>query len=166
MAASEIASEMGLICSFMPKPFANRPATACTCTCRWRRQEEPVPGQEATRGLDLSPMAYHFLGGLLKHARALAAICAPTVNLQAPGGGPLAHRRDLGAGLHQLRRQQPLAMVRIPYGRLELRLPDGACNPYLATAAVIAAGMDGIERKLDPGAPHNVNLYDWSAGAS
>jgi glutamine synthetase len=54
------------------------------------------------------------------------------------------------------------SMVRIPGGRLELRLPDGACNPYLATAAVIAAGMDGIERKLDPGAPHNVNLYELS----
>jgi glutamine synthetase len=52
------------------------------------------------------------------------------------------------------------AMVRIPHGRLELRLPDGACNPYLATAAVIAAGLDGIERNLDPGAPHNENLYD------
>ena len=50
-------------------------------------------------------------------------------------------------------------MVRIPKGRLELRLPDGACNPYLVTAAVIAAGLDGIDRKLDPGAPHNDNLY-------
>jgi glutamine synthetase len=53
-------------------------------------------------------------------------------------------------------------MVRVPKGRLELRLPDGACNPYLATAAVIAAGLDGIDRKLDPGAPRNVNLYEWS----
>ena len=54
------------------------------------------------------------------------------------------------------------SMVRIPGGRLELRLPDGACNPYLATAAVIAAGLDGIEHKLDPGEPHNVNLYELS----
>ena len=53
-------------------------------------------------------------------------------------------------------------MVRIPHGRLELRLPDGACNPYLATAAVIAAGLDGIERNLDPGAPQNQNLYALS----
>jgi glutamine synthetase len=52
------------------------------------------------------------------------------------------------------------SMVRIPRGRLELRLPDGACNPYLATAAVIAAGLDGIENRLDPGEPHNVNLYE------
>ena len=51
-------------------------------------------------------------------------------------------------------------MVRIPGGRLELRLPDGGCNPYLATAAVIAAGLDGIEKNLDPGEPHNMNLYE------
>jgi glutamine synthetase len=53
-------------------------------------------------------------------------------------------------------------MVRIPKGRLELRLPDGACNPYLATAAVIAAGLDGIAKNMHPGAPRNVNLYEWS----
>ena len=53
-------------------------------------------------------------------------------------------------------------MVRIPGGRIELRLPDGACNPYLATAAVIAAGLDGIDLNLDPGEPNNDNLYDYS----
>ena len=51
-------------------------------------------------------------------------------------------------------------MVRIPYGRLELRLADSACNPYLAQAAMIAAGLDGIERELDPGEPQNVNFYE------
>ena len=54
------------------------------------------------------------------------------------------------------------SMIRIPKGRLELRLPDGAANPYLATAAVIAAGLDGVDRKLDPGVPRNTNLYEWS----
>jgi glutamine synthetase len=53
-------------------------------------------------------------------------------------------------------------MVRIPYGRLECRLPDPSCNPYLATAAVMAAGMDGIARKLDPGPAQNLNLYALS----
>jgi glutamine synthetase len=53
-------------------------------------------------------------------------------------------------------------MVRVPYGRLELRLPDGSCNPYLATIGILAAGMDGIEKKLDPGEPNNTNLYEWS----
>ena len=54
------------------------------------------------------------------------------------------------------------SMIRIPGDRLELRLPDSSCNPYLATAAVIAAGLDGVERKLDPGEPHNFNHYDLS----
>ena len=52
--------------------------------------------------------------------------------------------------------------MRVPYGRLELRLPDGSCNPYLASAAILAAGMDGVDRKLDPGKPINENLYEWS----
>jgi glutamine synthetase len=53
-------------------------------------------------------------------------------------------------------------MVRVPYGRLEMRLPDGSTNPYLATIGILAAGMDGVERKLDPGEPNNTNLYEWS----
>jgi glutamine synthetase len=54
------------------------------------------------------------------------------------------------------------SMLRVPYGHLELRLSDSSCNPYLATAAVIAAGLDGIDRELDPGEPHNFNHYDFS----
>jgi glutamine synthetase len=54
------------------------------------------------------------------------------------------------------------ACVRVPYGRIEMRLPDGSMNPYLASAAIAAAGLDGIERKLDPGEPLNVNLYELS----
>ncbi len=53
-------------------------------------------------------------------------------------------------------------LVRIPYGRLNCVLPDGSCNPYLATAAVIAAGMDGVKRELNPGKPRSENLYDYS----
>jgi glutamine synthetase len=53
--------------------------------------------------------------------------------------------------------------VRIPGGRLELRLPDSGCNPYLVSAAIVAAGLDGIDRKLDPGAPNNDNLYEYTA---
>ena len=53
-------------------------------------------------------------------------------------------------------------MVRIPGGRLELRLADGSRNPYLVTAVAIAAGLNGIEKELDPGEPHNTNLYDFS----
>lgn len=52
------------------------------------------------------------------------------------------------------------ACVRVPFGRLEVRLPDSGCNPYLVSAALIAAGLDGIDRKLDPGPAQNINLYE------
>jgi len=164
MAAAEIASEMGLICSFMPKPFANRPGNGMHMHMSMSDGKKNLfQDKKDKRGLDLSPMAYHFLGGLLKHGPALAAICAPTVNSykRLVVGRSLTGATWAPAYISYGDNNRS-SMVRIPGGRLELRLPDGACNPYLATAAVIAAGMDGIEHKLDPGAPHNVNLYELS----
>ena len=162
MAAAEIASEMGLICSFMPKPFANRPGNGMHMHMSMSDGKKNLfQDKKDKRGLDLSPMAYHFLGGLLKHGPALAAICAPTVNSykRLVVGRSLTGATWAPAYISYGDNNRS-SMVRIPGGRLELRLPDGACNPYLATAAVIAAGMDGIEHKLDPGDPHNVNLYE------
>ncbi len=164
MAAAEIASEMGLICSFMPKPFANRPGNGMHMHMSLTDGKKNLfHDKKDKRGLDLSPMAYHFLGGLLKHGPALAAICAPTVNSykRLVVGRSLTGATWAPAYISYGDNNRS-SMVRIPGGRLELRLPDGACNPYLATAAVIAAGMDGIERKLDPGEPHNMNLYELS----
>jgi glutamine synthetase len=164
MAAAEIASEMGLICSFMPKPFANRPGNGMHMHMSMSDGKKNLfQDKKDKRGLDLSPMAYHFLGGLLKHGPALAAICAPTVNSykRLVVGRSLTGATWAPAYISYGDNNRS-SMVRIPGGRLELRLPDGACNPYLATAAVIAAGMDGIAHKLDPGAPHNVNLYELS----
>ncbi len=164
MAAAEIASEMGLICSFMPKPFANRPGNGMHMHMSMSDGKKNLfQDKKDKRGLDLSPMAYHFLGGLLKHGPALAAICAPTVNSykRLVVGRSLTGATWAPAYISYGDNNRS-SMVRIPGGRLELRLPDGACNPYLATAAVIAAGMDGIEHKLDPGEPHNVNLYELS----
>ena len=115
------------------------------------------------RCLHLSTMAYHFLGGLLAHAPALAALCAPTVNSykRLVVGRSLTGSTWAPAYIAYGDNNRS-AMVRVPKGRLELRLPDGACNPYLATAGVLAAGLDGIARQLDPGEPRNVNLYEWS----
>jgi glutamine synthetase len=164
MAAAEIASEMGLICSFMPKPFANRPGNGMHMHMSLSDGRKNLfQDKKDKRGLDLSPMAYHFLGGLLKHGPALAAICAPTVNSykRLVVGRSLTGATWAPAYISYGDNNRS-SMVRGPGGRLELRLPDGACNPYLATAAVIAAGMDGIEHKLDPGEPHNVNLYELS----
>lgn len=164
MAASEIANELGLICSFMPKPFADRPGNGMHMHLsigdgkRNLFQDKGDP-----HGLELSQLAYHFLGGLLAHGPAITALCAPTVNSykRLVVGGSMTGATWAPAYISYGDNNRS-CMVRVPKGRLELRLPDGACNPYLATAAVIAAGLDGIERQLNPGEPRNVNLYDWS----
>lgn len=164
MAAAEIAHEMGLICSFMPKPFANRPGNGMHMHMSIGDGERNLFAEAGDpRGLQLSPMAYHFLGGVLAHAPALAAICAPTVNSykRLVVGRSLTGATWAPAYISYGDNNRS-SMVRIPGGRLELRLPDGACNAYLATAAVIAAGIDGIDRALDPGEPKNANLYEWS----
>jgi glutamine synthetase len=168
MAASEIANELGLVCSFMPKPFANRPGNGMHMHLSIGSSE---PGGKRNlfqdkadpRGLDLSTLAYHFLGGLLAHAPALTALCAPTVNSykRLVVGRSLTGATWAPAYISYGDNNRS-SMIRVPKGRLELRLPDGSANPYLATAAVIAAGLDGVERKLDPGTPRNVNLYEWS----
>ena len=165
MAAAEIANEMGLVCSFMPKPFANRPGNGMHMHLSIGDGQRNLFADPADpQGLELSPMAYHFLGGLLAHAPALTALCAPTVNSykRLVVGRSLTGATWAPAYISYGDNNRS-TMVRIPKGRLELRLPDGSCNPYLATAAVIAAGLDGIDRQLDPGAPRNVNLYEWSA---
>jgi glutamine synthetase len=165
MAAAEIAHEMGLICSFMPKPFANRPGNGMHMHMSIGDGERNLFADAGDpRGLQLSSMAYHFLGGVLAHAPALAAICAPTVNSykRLVVGRSLTGATWAPAYISYGDNNRS-SMVRIPGGRLELRLPDGACNAYLATAAVIAAGIDGIDRALDPGEPKNANLYEWSS---
>jgi glutamine synthetase len=164
MAASEIANEMGLVCSFMPKPFANRPGNGMHMHLSVGDGKRNLfQDKSDANGLELSPMAYHFMAGLLAHAPALTALCAPTVNSykRLVVGRSLTGATWAPAYISYGDNNRS-TMVRIPKGRLELRLPDGACNPYLATAAVIAAGMDGMAKKLDPGVPRNVNLYEWS----
>ena len=164
MAASEIANEFGLICSFMPKPFSHLPGNGMHMHMSISDgQRNLFQDKQDPRGLELSPLAYQFLGGLLAHAPALAAFCAPTVNSykRLVVGRSLTGATWAPAYISYGDNNRS-TMVRIPKGRLELRLPDGSCNPYLATAAVIAAGLDGIANKLDPGAPRNVNLYEWT----
>lgn len=164
MAASEIAKELGLICSFMPKPFANRTGTGMHMHLSiWDGESNLFEDANDPRQLGLSQLAYHFLGGLLLHAKALTAICAPSVNSykRLVVGRSLSGATWAPAYITYGDNNRS-TMVRIPGGRLELRLADSSCNPYLATAAVIAAGLDGIENELDPGEPHNFNLYDLS----
>ncbi len=162
MAAGEIARELGVICSFMPKPATRRTGSGTHFHMSIDDADgTPLFGDESDgRGLGLSKLAYHFLAGLLEHAPALAALCAPSVN---------SYKRLVVGNTRSGATWAPAyisygdnnrsSMVRVPHGRLELRLPDGSCNPYVATAAIVAAGLDGVDRQLDPGEPQNINHY-------
>lgn len=165
MAACEIAHDLGLLCTFMPKPMSNRTGNGMHMHISMSdaRTKNLFFDNSDSRQLGLSTMAYQFLGGLLAHARALTAICAPCVNSYKR---LVVGRSSSGAtwapAYISYGDSNRTSMVRIPFGRIELRLPDSAANPYLATAAVIAAGLDGIDRDLDPGEPLNANLYTMS----
>ena len=162
MAAGEIANDLGMVCSFMPKPASDRIGNGMHFHLSIADKDgKNLFGDDSDKhGLGLSKMAYHFTAGLLHHAKALCAIAAPTVN---------SYKRLVVGGSASGATWAPAyicygdnnrsAMVRIPYGRLEFRLPDSGCNPYLVHAALIAAGLDGIERELEPGDPMNINLY-------
>jgi glutamine synthetase len=162
MAASEIANDLGLICSFMPKPFANRPGNGMHMHMSISDGDRNLFADDHDDyGLGLSKLAYHWTAGLLKHAAALTAICAPTVNSykRLVVGRSLTGATWAPAYISYGDNNRS-SMVRIPGGRIELRLPDAACNAYLATAAVIAAGLDGVNNSLHPGEPCNLNLYE------
>ncbi len=163
MAASEIAHSMGMICTFMPKPFSNRTGTGSHfhISVGSKEQKNLFHDEKDRRGMGLSKLGYHFLGGILQHARGLTALAAPSINSykrlvvgRALSGATWAPAYVTYGDNNRT------AMVRIPGGRIELRLPDGSCNPYLTTAGIIAAGLDGVKRELDPGEPNNTNLYD------
>jgi len=165
MAASEIAKSMGMIATFMPKPFSDRTGTGAHFHISIGNSKVKNLFHDAKdkNGLGLSTMAYHFMGGVLSHAKALTAVVAPTINSykRLVVGRALSGATWAPAYIAYGNNNRT-ACVRVPYGRLELRLPDGSANPYLASAAILAAGMDGVDRKLDPGKPVNENLYEWS----
>src|SRR6202011_878595 len=163
MAASEIAHKHGMIATFMPKPFSNRTGSGAhvhvSLGSAAQKNAFHDPGDKS--GMGLSTMAYQFLAGVLTHARAFCAVAAPTVNSykRLVVGRSLSGSTWAPAYIAYGDNNRT-ACVRGPHGRLELRLPDGAANPYLATAALAAAGLDGIDRRLEPGEPLNINLYD------
>lgn len=164
MAASEIANQMGMICSFMPKPFSNRPGNGMHMHMSIGDGKKSLFHDDSDKtGHGLSKLAYHFMAGILAHAPALTALAAPTVNSykRLVVGRSLSGATWAPAYISYGNNNRS-TMVRIPYGRLELRLPDGSSNPYLTTAAVIAAGMDGVERELSAGPGTSDNLYDYS----
>jgi glutamine synthetase len=163
-----LAHRAGLAATFMPKPFANLTGNGLHFhQSLWDAASgtELFVDPDDTRDLGLSTMAYHYIGGLIEHAAALAAITCPTVNSykRIGVGAPLsgATWAPTAATYGGNNRTQ---MIRVPEsGRVENRIADGAANPYLAMASQAAAGLDGIDRGLDPGEPNTDNLYLLSA---
>jgi glutamine synthetase len=160
-----VAEQHGLWASFMPKPFSH-------LTGNGAHYHMSLADPETGRNLfldekaeyGLSQLGRWFMGGVLHHAEGLSAITAPLVNSYkrliagAPRSG--ATWAPVYVTYGPANRTQ---MIRIPGpGRIEDRAVDGAANPYLACAAMVAAGMDGIEHKIDPGASNTSNLYEVS----
>ena len=157
-----IAENHGLRATFMPKPFADLTGNGCHMHMSlWDKRGTKNVFADKKDEMGLSPKAYSFLGGVLHHAQALAAITNPTVNsykrINAPvtrSGATWAPNTVSYGGNNRTH------MVRIPdAGRFELRLADGSANPYLLPAAVLAAGMDGMELERDPGKRLDLNMY-------
>jgi glutamine synthetase len=149
-----LAEQRGMTATFMPKPFTDRTGTGLHMHMSlWRDGEPLFPDPADPRGLGLSSLAYQFIGGLLAHAPALLAVVAPTVNsykrttAATPASGATWAPNSATYGGNDRTH-----LVRVPDGdRIEVRACDGSANPYLAMAALLAAGMDGIGRGLDPG---------------
>jgi glutamine synthetase len=171
MLAGETARKHGAIATFMAKPFADRTGSGAhlhyhLADAETGRNLFAADGEP--RGLGLSELAYHFLGGVLTHARALCAVTSPTVNCYK--------RLQLGQGLYSTQSgytwtpafitygdNNRTQMIRTPdSGHVEDRTVSAAFNPYLGQAAYLYAGLDGIERRLDPGEPNRGNMYALS----
>ena len=157
-----IAEKHGLRATFMPKPFPNLTGNGCHAhVSLWDESGSTNTFSDASDEMGLSALAYSFLGGIIHNADALAAIFNPAVNsykridatvtLSGATWSPNAISYSGNNRTH---------MVRIPDpGRFELRLMDGAANPYLLQAGVLAAGLDGIDNQRDPGQRLDINMY-------
>ena len=157
-----IAEKHGLRATFMPKPFLKLTGNGCHAHVSvWDKTSKKNLFENARDSLGLSKLAYNFLGGVLHNAETLTALFNPTVNsykridgqvtLSGATWSPNAITYGGNNRTH---------MVRVPdRGRFELRLMDGAANPYLLQAGILMAGLDGIDNQRDPGEPSTINMY-------
>jgi glutamine synthetase len=156
-----VARKHGKVVTFMPKPIFGDNGSGMHCHQSLWKGETNLFWDENGYG-QISEMARHYIGGLLKHSSALLALCAPTTNSYrrlVPG-----YEAPVNLVYSQRNRS---AAVRIPIyskspksKRIEFRCPDPACNPYLAFSAMLMAGLDGVQNKIDPGDPIDKDLYD------
>jgi len=159
-----VAHQAGMAATFMPKPFAHLTGNGLHLhSSLW----DAATGAELfadpadPRGLGLSEMAYHYIGGLIAHGPALVGVTCPTVNsYKRMGVGPPASGATWAPAYASYGENNRTQMLRVPAGgRVENRACDGSANPYLAMVAQVAAGLDGIDRHLDPGPPNVENLH-------
>ena len=155
-----VAEKHGLRATFMPKPFPDLTGSGCHAhVSLWRGDDNLFHDSESELGL--SALGYSFIGGIVHNASALCALLNPTVNsykrINAPvtvSGATWSPNTVTYSGNNRTH------MIRIPEpGRFELRLPDGAANPYLMQAAILNAGLDGIGNGRDPGQRQDINMY-------
>ncbi len=165
MMMKEVARRHGFEVTFMPKPYANRTGTGAHFNMSLadaETGENRFADPTDPRGCGVSELAYQFIAGLLAHAPAITAVAAPTVN---------SYKRLVKTGSMTGFTWAPIFrsyggnnrthMLRIPLTspRVESRAVDGTCSTYLAAAAYLHAGLDGIENELDPGEPMRENMY-------
>ncbi len=157
------ARAFGKTATFMPKPLYGDNGSGMHCHQSLWKGGEPLFGGSEYAGL--SQMAKHYIGGLLKHAPALVGFAAPTTNsykrlvpgFEAPVNLAYSARNRSAAVRIPMFSKSPKAK------RLEFRPPDPSCNPYLTFAALLMAGLDGVENQIDPGAPLDKDIYDLPA---
>ena len=156
-----VAEKHGLRATFMPKPFKGLTGNGCHCHISVWDQAGGNAFADPSAPFGLSAKGRTFLGGIMSHASALAAITNPTINsykrINAPrtiSGATWSPNTVTWTGNNRTH------MVRVPGpGRFELRLPDGAVNPYLLQAIIIAAGLDGLAKNADPGPHSDIDMY-------
>tara|TARA_Y200000002_G_scaffold16131_1_gene12620 strand:+ start:1 stop:996 length:996 start_codon:yes stop_codon:yes gene_type:complete len=156
-----LAEKHGLRATFMPKPFSNLTGNGCHAHVSvWNGKINKFLDNKDKLGL--SKLAYNFLGGIMNNTQALSAFFNPTINsyrrINAP---PTKSGATWSPSSISYTGNNRTHMIRIPdKGRFELRLMDGSANPYLLQAGIIAAGLEGINKKLNPGKPLHCNMYE------
>lgn len=164
----EIAHQYGYFASFMPKPFGDRTGSGAHYNMSLydlQTEENLFISKNDPRGCNLSELGYQFIAGILKHAAAICAVIAPTVN---------SYKRLVRKGSMSGFTWAPVYicygnnnrtnMLRIPLGggRVECRAADISNNLYLGAAMILSAGLEGIREGLDPGEPHTENMYEYT----